>query len=198
MRALHLLPLSSSSAFNSIKSETESNLYYGWRSVGQSFLVPGTNQGYATNFSIPFLKLLSDGFRSCWYGAPFLTKDRVYSLQLLLDLASTVFLGSVQQDSWSYFTVFICYSPNLEAQVPPDISPGNMVSHLYPRALGISLESKSMSKLSYDLRSVGQSVFVPGLHLGTATNLSSTSLETILRFAGISICCTLSDDRVGL
>jgi hypothetical protein len=41
----------------------------------------------------------------CWFGAPSLTRGRVCRLQLLLALASAVFLGSVPWDSRPYFTV---------------------------------------------------------------------------------------------
>jgi hypothetical protein len=73
-------------------------------------------------------------------------------------------------------------SPNLEGQVPVCISPRNRVALLYPQAPGslfvasygsqgygggikpasTRVEPSSKSKLCYDRRSVGQSVFVRG------------------------------------
>jgi hypothetical protein len=81
-------------------------------------------------------------------------------------------------------------SPNLEGQVPLFISPRNKVARLYPQALGslfvasydsqsygggirpclhTGVGSRSMPKLCYDGRSVGQSALVPSTHLGLKT-----------------------------
>jgi hypothetical protein len=58
----------------------------------QSVLVSDTHLRPATNFSSPFLIIIIP-LRVCWCRTPSLTRGRVYSLQLLLGLASVVFLG---------------------------------------------------------------------------------------------------------
>jgi hypothetical protein len=78
--------------------------------------------------------------RVCWHGAPSLTRERVCRLQLLLDLASPVILGSESHILQSQ----IRDSPNLEGQVPVFISPRNRVAKIYPQALG------SLFVASYD------------------------------------------------
>jgi hypothetical protein len=74
-----------------------------------------------------FLKLFLDSY-------VFLTRDRVYSLQLLLGLTSL---------SLGFMTIFYCLNfwdaNNLEGQVPIFISPRNKVAQLYPQALGWSI-----------------------------------------------------------
>jgi hypothetical protein len=81
--------------------KSKSNLYYDRQSVGQSFLVPGTHLGPATNFSFSLKFYLG----SCvlWYFvAPSLTRGRVCNLLLLLVLASSVPLGSESHGTQDY------------------------------------------------------------------------------------------------
>jgi hypothetical protein len=78
-----------------ITNKSKSELSYDRQSVGQSVLVSGHHLGRATNFSFLFpLKLSFDNLKVCYYVVPSLTRGRVCNLQLLLGLASTVFLGS--------------------------------------------------------------------------------------------------------
>jgi hypothetical protein len=70
--------------------------------------------------------------------------------------------------------IFYCFrfqTPNLDGQVPVFISPRNGVAQLHPQALGSLVVpfSLSVSELSYDRRSVGQSVLVSSPHLGLIT-----------------------------
>jgi hypothetical protein len=66
-------------------------------------------------------------------------------LQLLLDLASAVILGSESRWTHDHILLFqIRDSPNLEDQVPTFTSPANRVARLYPQALS------SLFVASYD------------------------------------------------
>jgi hypothetical protein len=74
----------------------------------------------------------------CYYGLASLSTGRVCNLQLLLSLASAVFLGFQSRGNHDHILLFqFLDSPNL----------------------GVSA-SKVKTKLSYDRRSVGQSVLV--------------------------------------
>jgi hypothetical protein len=57
--------------------------------------------------------------RVCWCGVPSLTRGRVCCLQLLLDLASAVILGSVSCETHDHILMSQIWEfPNLEGQVP--------------------------------------------------------------------------------
>jgi hypothetical protein len=67
--------------------------------------------------------------RICWCGAPSLTRGRVCHLQLLLDLASTVILGSESHRTRDHILLSqIQDSLNLEHQALIFISPRNRVA----------------------------------------------------------------------
>jgi hypothetical protein len=84
------------------------------------------------------LEIIFRELRVCYYGASSLTRDRVSNLQLLLTLASAVFLGSEFRGTHNQFLWYqIWDSPNLEGQVPVFISPRNRVAQLYPQALAV-------------------------------------------------------------
>jgi hypothetical protein len=74
----------------------------------------------------------------------------VYSLQLLLVLASAVILRSESRGTHNHILLSqIRDSPNLEDQVPVFISPRTRVAWLYPQALG------SLYVASYDSQGYG-------------------------------------------
>jgi hypothetical protein len=73
---------------------------YDRRSVGQSVLVSRSHLGPNTRFSFTVRQL-----RVCWCGAPSLTRGWDCRLQMLLDFASAVILGS---ESWGLMTTFYC------------------------------------------------------------------------------------------
>jgi hypothetical protein len=73
-------------------------------------------------------------FPVCWCGAPSLTRERVYHLQLLLVLASAVILGSESRGTHDHVLLSqIQDSPNPEGQVPVFIFPRNRVPSYTPR-----------------------------------------------------------------
>jgi hypothetical protein len=75
--------------------------------------------------------------RVCWCGAPSLKRGRICSFQLLLGLASGVFLGSESRGTHDYILLSQYWDyPNLEIQVPVFISPMNRVDQLWSQALG--------------------------------------------------------------
>jgi hypothetical protein len=76
--------------------------------------------------------------RSCFCGAPSLTRGRVCNLQCNHSIVR------VAQNPKPYFTVSSETPPNLEGQVPVFIFPRNRVAQLYLRALG------SLYVVSYD------------------------------------------------
>jgi hypothetical protein len=90
----------------------------------------------------PMFLLLLLFFRQlwvCWCGGPSPTRGLVCSSQLLLRLASRVFLRS--ESRWTHDNILLSQywdSLNLEGQVPVFISPRNRVVQLYPQALGLS------------------------------------------------------------
>jgi hypothetical protein len=118
------------------ETQSKPRLYYDRRSVGQSILVPGTNLGTATNFSLYFFNFLDS------YGFVVVRRP------LWREVGSVVFsfcsASPAQPFSGLSFTrlmsIFYCLcfweSPNLEGQVPVFISARNKVSQLYSRALG--------------------------------------------------------------
>jgi hypothetical protein len=142
-----------------------------------------------------FLKQL----RVCYFVAPFLTRGRACNLLLLLVLAS-----AVPRDSRPYFIVqFLVNPPTLRARSPylyppgtgwPSYTPRHWVpfpSPLTTRRATVEVfypastrESFYMSKLKleliYDRQLVGQSVLVPGTHLGRVINFFSL-LEIFFR-----------------
>jgi hypothetical protein len=78
--------------------------------------------------------------RICWCGALSLTRERVCRLQLLLDLANAVILGSYFRGTRDHIVLsLIRDSSNLEGQVPVFIYPRIRVSRLYTQALGYSV-----------------------------------------------------------
>jgi hypothetical protein len=75
--------------------------------------------------------------RVCWCGAPYLTRERVCRLQLLLVLASTIILGSGSRVTRDYILLSqIRDFPNLEGQVPVFRSPRHRLRQFYLQALG--------------------------------------------------------------
>jgi hypothetical protein len=86
----------------------------------------------------------------------------VCRLQLLLDLASAVILGSESRGTHDHILLsLIRDSLNLEGQVPRFISPRDRVAQLYPQALG------SLFVASYDSQGYG-GVIRPRLHTGSS------------------------------
>jgi hypothetical protein len=128
------------------------------RSVGQSVL----------HYDQIFISVRQ--LRVCWCGAFSLTRERVCRLQLLLDLANAVILGSESRGNRDHILLSqIRDSPNLEGQVPVFISPRNRVAQLYPQALG------SLFVASYDSQGYGG---------GIRTRLHAGSLKTLLTGLG--------------
>jgi hypothetical protein len=84
------------------KSKSKLRLYYDWRSVGQTFLVSCTHMGAETN--LPSFSDRPQTFAGLLMWDAVSKERLVCSLQLLLVLASAVFLGSeFRKDSWPYF-----------------------------------------------------------------------------------------------
>jgi hypothetical protein len=71
-------------------------------SLVQSVLVSGTHLG----LMVIFLKLSLDKLWVCWYGESSLRRGWVCSLQLLLDLASAVFLGPESHGTHDHILLF--------------------------------------------------------------------------------------------
>jgi hypothetical protein len=67
---------------------------------------------------------------------PSLTRGQICSLQLLLNLASAVFLGSQSLETHDHILLsqFSGPSPQPGGQVPVFISPRNRVAYLHPKA----------------------------------------------------------------
>jgi hypothetical protein len=66
-----------------------------------------------------------------------LTRGRICRLQLQVDLARAVILGSESHGTHDHILLSqIRASPNLEDQIPVSISPRNRVTRLYPQVLG--------------------------------------------------------------
>jgi hypothetical protein len=73
-------------------------VYYDRRSVGQSVLVSGSQPNFLLLSVIIFRQL-----RVCSCGAPSLTRGRVCTFQLLLGIASAVFLGSESRGTHEHY-----------------------------------------------------------------------------------------------
>jgi hypothetical protein len=70
----------------------------------------------------------------CYYGVISLTIGRVCNLQLLLGLASAVFIGSESCGTHGHILLPQCWdSSNLEGQVTEFITPRHTVAQLYPQ-----------------------------------------------------------------
>jgi hypothetical protein len=102
--------------------KSKSKLCYDLRSVGQSVLVSGTHRKPMIRSS-----LLSREIQICWYGAPYLTRGRVCTLQLLLSLAKAIILGSGSRRTHDHI---------LLPQIYIFIFPRNMNAQFYPQAQG--------------------------------------------------------------
>jgi hypothetical protein len=103
---------------------SESMLYYYRRTVGQSFLVSGTQLGLATDFLLLSLIIFTQLW-VCWCGASSLTRCRICILQLLLGLASTVFLGSESRRTHNHVLLSQFWdSPAWRARFPYLFPPG--------------------------------------------------------------------------
>jgi hypothetical protein len=136
--------------------KSNSKLYYDRQSVGESVLVSGTHQGPATNFSPSFFNYFLNSYACIDVGRPPL--QEVESVVFSYCWASPAqFFSSLSPTGLMSILYCLCFwdSPNLEGQVPAFIFPRNRVAQKYPRAL-LKL------KLSYDRRSIGQSILVPG------------------------------------
>jgi hypothetical protein len=73
----------------------------------------------------------------CWHVALSLMRGRICRLQLLLDFASIIILGTQSCGTLDQILLSqIWDSPNLVGQVPVFISPRKKVAQLYPPALG--------------------------------------------------------------
>jgi hypothetical protein len=128
-----------------------------------------------------FVWLFHRPLRVCWCGAPSLTRSRAYSFQLLLDIASAVFLGSESHGTHEYILLSLLFCLR---------QPGEPGSCIY-----LPLEQgKLKSKLCYDLRSVGQYIAESGSHLEPITRLFSS----VLTIAGVLMPGALSDGKTGL
>jgi hypothetical protein len=110
--------------------KSKSKLFYDRRSVGQSALLSGHHLGPVTIFF--FLEIVFRQLQVCYCGVPSLSRGRAYNLQLLLDLASAVFLGSqFRRTHGLFFLPHIWGSLHLEGQVPLFVSPRNKLTKLY-------------------------------------------------------------------
>jgi hypothetical protein len=95
-------------------------------------------------------------------------------------LPAQSFSGASPEGLMTIFNCHICDFPNLEGQVCPVIHPGTGFPFCLLQLAGLwwgiqtflHVHSLSKSKSHYDRQSVGQSIMVPGAHLGPATNLS--------------------------
>jgi hypothetical protein len=112
----------------------------------QSIFVSGTHLGPVTNFSSSFFFFcyFFRHLRVCWYATPSPTRGLVCSFQLLLGLASAVFLGSESEYRGTHKHILLPQfwsSPSLEGQVPVIISPTSRIAQLYQGLRTISLTS---------------------------------------------------------
>jgi hypothetical protein len=88
--------------------------------------------------------LPSDTYGVCSCGAPSLMRGWICRLKLLLALASAVILGSESHGTHDHILLSQIQDPEPGGPGPVFISPGNIVSQLYPPALG------SLFVASYD------------------------------------------------
>jgi hypothetical protein len=93
---INLFPATTSASIPAVITLRSSwNVYESWvlcydrRSAGQSVLEQSAHLGLTTRSLLHVWQL-----RSCFFGAPSLTRSRVCPLYMLLVLASAVFLGS--------------------------------------------------------------------------------------------------------
>jgi hypothetical protein len=109
---------------------SKSKLNYYRRSVGQSASVSAILLGPMTNL------LPSERFWFVDMRRPLWTREQVCSLQLLLGLASAVFLGSESRGTYCRILQSLIWdSPNLGAEVPVFTFSRNRVVQLYFQAL---------------------------------------------------------------
>jgi hypothetical protein len=121
---------------STLTSNPKSKLHYDRRSVGQSVLVTGTHQGPATN-CYSFFLIIFRQMRVCWLWAPSLTRGRFCSLQLLLGLSSTAFLGFESLRTYEYILLSQLWdSPNFEGQVRVFSFPPEQGSPVIPTGFG--------------------------------------------------------------
>jgi hypothetical protein len=147
-------------------------LIYDWQSVGHSVSVSGTRLGAATNFSVS-LKFCLDTCGCVILYPSSLTRGRVCNLlyNCFWALPEQSLLDRSPAELTAIFYCLICYSPNLEGQVPIFISPRNRVVQLYPRALG------SLFVASYDSQSYGGGILT---HLHTGLQNVGTGLPAYI------------------
>jgi hypothetical protein len=88
----------------------KSKLYYGRRLVRQSVSVSGTHLRPSANFSPSFFILRQ--LWVCLYGMPSLTRVRVRSFQLLLDIASSDFLGPQSHGTHEHILLTLFFRPS--------------------------------------------------------------------------------------
>jgi hypothetical protein len=84
--------------------------------------------------------------RVSWYWAPSPTREQVYGVQLLLGLASVVFLGFYSY--WTHNHILLPQigdSPILENHISAFISLMNSVAQLYPQGLRCQIRISSSS-----------------------------------------------------
>jgi hypothetical protein len=105
-------------------------------------------------------------------------------IQLLLGRASAVTLVSKFRRARDH--ILLSHLRLLSLSVTSYASQG------YGGGILVSVKSKSMSKLSYNWQSVGQSFMVLGHHPEPMTNFSFTSMEYIFRHLWFSSCGVLS------
>jgi hypothetical protein len=114
------------------------------------------------------------------YVTPSLRRGRVWSLQLLLGLASTVILRSDSRGTHEHILLpQIRDSPNLEGHVLVFISPRNRVARLYPQAQG------SLFVASNDRQGCLRSSLYS---LGAAPTANAAFFFGACRFAAAQIC----------
>jgi hypothetical protein len=147
--AIPLLPCTSpvrNSCHLSTALDSESELHYDWQFTANQFVLAPSLLRPATSI---FFQLNTCGYSP--YVTSSLTRGWVYSLQLLLELASADILGSVSRGT--HDRILLSQSRdsllNLEGHIPVFISPRNRVAQLYPQALG------SLFVASYDSQGYG-------------------------------------------
>jgi hypothetical protein len=115
-----------------------------------------------------------------------LTEGRFWNLQLLLGLASAVFLWSVSHVRRHILLSQLWESPNLESQIPVYISPSERIPQFYQSQSYLTTDGQSAS-LSWYQASICQLRRISFLFLGN-----------YLDICGFSILCAHSDERVCL
>jgi hypothetical protein len=98
-------------------------------------------------FFLSFLITLRQ-LRVCWSGASSLTKGLISSSQLLLGIASAVFLEYESHGTHEHILLSLFFRlPQLEGQVPKCISLRNRVDQLYPQVLSLSPSSADANNI---------------------------------------------------